>query len=125
MSKTLKFVITLLLAVVVGVLLLLQSRLMFRKSPGGPDYAEMLQRISNKVLTCKGMASPEIVEIVLNYNQSDDSLSLQGPEGSIVLAYAGSQFFTDYFEGPSGQKIEVDPEIKLYGFSKVDGLCSD
>jgi hypothetical protein len=37
----------------------------------------------------------------------------------------GSKDLTDYFEGPRGQQIEIDPDIRLSGFSHVGGICSE
>jgi hypothetical protein len=94
--------------------------LFFRSKIGGPDYRELLERVSGQRLVC---GSP-LGGITLSFNKQDLSLEVEVEGRRTILGYDGSHDFTDYFVGSNGEEIVIDPEIKLSGFSgDIGGLC--
>lgn len=125
MRVTLKLLGPVLLLLFSFLIVIVCSKLLFRTTWGGPDYADMLVRITGQTLECSDFSDAASGKIILSYDKSDYSLHAATGTTSVKLTYAGSSDFTDYFEGPAGQEIEVDPEIKASGFAEnVGGVCS-
>lgn len=92
--------------------------------PEEPQYVELLQRISGQKLSCTDTLDEPVGSLTLSYNSTNKSLLVDVEGRQVLLSYSGRGIMRDYFRGPGGKEISIDPEIKHRNmFGKVGGYC--
>jgi hypothetical protein len=121
---TFRFLIGVLVAIFLALLLFFVSRLMFMSKLGGPDHVDILSRFSGQSISCEHEVSGLKFDATFTYNKEDHSLEVRVKDEPHLLKYAGSKDIEDHFEGPQGERVKIDPEIILTGFSGLYSVCS-